>query len=996
MDKAFLTYLRTNCIIGILFFLTALPGKAADPVFETIMERVCQAYWEDAPEKTLLDGLVSDYASTIQADGSWSDINYADRVYTDWQPMYHLDRVILMTLAYSKQGSSWYGNTTLGNHIANALSIWYSKWPKSPDWYAHQVSASQKMAVILILMRAGATPLPAGVITNIMKMLDDTSNYGGGNYDRGAQYSQSQAYNRVAIATHWVYRACLKENAAMLRDAIDNGMYLHIPNNNYLNGRLEGLKADNAFSQHSPQLFIQGYGTGYLYDLTNIARFTRGTEYAIPESKLSILSRFARETYFNTFRRGISLYNTTGRFLSRPGELNNQWFFGDPDRLATNLRLFGDPRRIAKNLKEIDPEHAGSYEVILARLNGNQPAGYDISPSFTHYFCNEYSLYNSPAYTFDVRMASPRVNRCEHGNGENVLGYFLSDGGSSIHVDGDEYLEIFPVWQWNRIPGVTAPLKTPIPKPSSEWGTPGTSAFAGGVSDSTYGVTAYAYNDLNTTANKAWFFFGDEVVCLGANITSTALEEINTTLNQCLLKGDVFVNDAGTVSTRPKGNGLTNGSPRWIWQNKVGYVFPSGGNVNFTNKTETGNWKTNNTTLYDPQYSATISKNVFKLWINHGIKPSASGYAYIVVPGKSLEEMKAYNSDHLKIWVNSDTVQVIENTQRGTWNMVFYKTARFTNGNFTIRPSAGCALMLKNAGTGNVNVVIADPAQASSKIRLRFVSSTITTEKELECDMPSGTLKGSSKKFTISNNTPDVPPPRIGTTLYTTADAYVHGGSKTTNYGSANPLQLKRDSEGYTREIYLKFDLSGIDPASVQQAELSLFVHSVGALAKTNTWLFNRVEDDSWTESGINYNNKPATGEQIQEFSDNPDDGITLDITDVVLQEINNKNKILTIHISGKTVLGGDSWIYFYSKEENMETLRPQLFLEKKTSSGMKPVSPDKLNAYVKDGYIYTSEAGVPVQIYTLDGASTDPKSKYPTGVYIVKAGNKTTKVIVP
>ena len=44
----------------------------------------------------------------------------------------------------------------------------------------------------------------------------------------------------------------------------------------------------------------------------------------------------------------------------------------------------------------------------------------------------------------------------------------------------------------------------------SDWQTKGTSEFAGGVSDSLYGATAYAYEDnyagVLTRAHKAWFF----------------------------------------------------------------------------------------------------------------------------------------------------------------------------------------------------------------------------------------------------------------------------------------------------------------------------------------------------------------------------------------------------------------------------------------------------------------------------------------------------------
>lgn len=33
----------------------------------------------------------------------------------------------------------------------------------------------------------------------------------------------------------------------------------------------------------------------------------------------------------------------------------------------------------------------------------------------------------------------------------------MSDGATNIRVNGNEYADIFPVWEWDRIPGTTLP-----------------------------------------------------------------------------------------------------------------------------------------------------------------------------------------------------------------------------------------------------------------------------------------------------------------------------------------------------------------------------------------------------------------------------------------------------------------------------------------------------------------------------------------------------------
>src|SRR5690606_5006128 len=71
------------------------------------------------------------------------------------------------------------------------------------------------------------------------------------------------------------------------------------------------------------------------------------------------------------------------------------------------------------------------------------------------------------------------------------------------------------------------------------WGHPGDNAYAGGVSDQRYGATAYQLTYDGVSAKKAWFFFDDEVVCLGTDIRSETDKNITTTLNQAWLQGKV-------------------------------------------------------------------------------------------------------------------------------------------------------------------------------------------------------------------------------------------------------------------------------------------------------------------------------------------------------------------------------------------------------------------------------------------------------------------------
>src|SRR5207244_13223499 len=92
------------------------------------------------------------------------------------------------------------------------------------------------------------------------------------------------------------------------------------------------------------------------------------------------------------------------------------------------------------------------------------------------------------------------------------------------------------------------------------------------------------------------------------------------------------------------------------------------------------------------------------------------------------------------------------------------------------------------------------------------------------------------------------------------ADAYVRDGSNAnTNFGTTTDLQVKTDTSvnsGNNRESYLKFDLTGVTTAPAG-ATVRLMPITAGASNIQNNAAF--VSTDSWTETGVTWNNKPSS-----------------------------------------------------------------------------------------------------------------------------------------
>lgn len=621
-------------------------------------------------------------------NGAFTDVDYSSIQRTHWPPLIHINRLYDFAFAYTNPNNKYYKDETLFEKIQKGLEYWHERNPWCHNWWYNQIAEPQKLGLLLIQMRTGEKQLPKDLENKILERI----RHDGGN---PAKWTGA---NRTDIALHWIYRACLLKDAETLESAMEN-IYSPIAYTTK-----EGFQYDNSYFQHGRQLYIGGYGDEILKGITQIAMYAHGTRFAIPDEKLQIISKFMRETYYPAIRGKYMLFDVMGRSISRPGT---------QDKSKASL--------FARRMTVLDKKHEQEFNDIIDRIEGKKPSSHAIKTFHTHYFRADYTLHVRPEYTFDVRMVSKRTMRCEYGNGENLKTYFMSDGCTNIVRRGNEYDEIFPVWNWTRIPGVTAPQLENIPLAEKDWQTPGTSEFAGGVSDSIYGVSVYSYYDnyknIQTGAQKSWFFFDDEVVCLGAGIRSTSDKEVYTTVNQSLLNGNPMVSYKGKIKKLSKGETLID-NPEWIMHDKIAYIFPSGGKIISSALTQSGSWYDINHSINNKE---SIHKEVFTLCINHEKEPYNGSYAYIVVPNmQNAQNVKRYISkDNIDIIANNPDIQCVMHKTLGIYGIVFYAPNELRTQDFTIKVNRPCALILKNIRSQYPPVLhVAAPDQKTENVKI--------------------------------------------------------------------------------------------------------------------------------------------------------------------------------------------------------------------------------------------------------------------------------------
>ena len=652
--------------------------------------------------------------NNLAANGSWTDITYNnDAAYNPPLP-----RLRQMALAYTFNGATHYNSPTLYAKIVSALQYWNNANYDAANWYSDEIGYPHLLGQMLILMRgsSGTTQLPAAdeadAINYLSTRLDPSSNTGA---------------NRVDEALHWIYRGALTQNSVAVNNALANIKSTMVQ----VNKGEEGINPDNAFLQHNAQLMTQSYGSEFLNSVYDAGLFLAGTSYTFTQAELDVVYRFAHHSFYGGARGRYKDFSLDGRGISRE---NN-------GSMTAN---------IARKAKVVDPLHAADFTDDSLRVTGARPSSYNVTTPYNiHYFTGDYTLHNRPGYSFSVRSNSTRTVRTESINGENLLGKWLSDGATNIRVDGGEYYNIFPVWDWNKIPGITM-RQYATPQTNTNGTTSyGTTSFVGGVSDSSYGASVYQQSNGSVLARKGYFFFDEEVVCLGSGITSSQAEAVATTVNQTLLNGNVTVKASGTTTVQAAGTqqNFTGNAVDWVYHNKVGYYFPSGGNVTISNQSQSGKWSNINS----GEPSTTVTSEVFKLWLSHGSTPSNATYAYVVVPNVAdAAQMNTYNGANVEVVRNSVNQQAVKHVGLNMLSVLFYAagTVPITGTQLTsITADKPCAVLVKYINTPNVEIHISDPAQQNSVINLTLTFASGSPQL-ISCTMPSGNRSGATIKVT--------------------------------------------------------------------------------------------------------------------------------------------------------------------------------------------------------------------------------------------------------
>lgn len=239
-------------------------------------------------------------------------------------------------------------------------------------------------------------------------------------------------------------------------------------------------------------------------------------------------------------------------------------------------------------------------------------------------------------------------------------------------------------------------------------------------------------------------------------------------------------------------------------------------------------------------------------------------------------------------------------------------------------------------------------------------------------------------------------------TVTPTFDTYVHQANKTTAYVDADHLEVKGNTDTHTRESYLSFATTGIDPEAARIALRAYYYDCVYPSWPRKETHPIEIAGNTESYSTLTWDTKPDQFTDIGESPVRADElgsYIEWDVTDWSKEQIAAGKSTLTFRLRiGETDATG--LLYFYSSEAD-DPHKPQLLTSANPTTGLVQVDANGVNVYTRPacGEVVIEGIDTPTQVtcYSLcgqtvfsqeiDGSATFALSP---GLYLLNLRNET------
>lgn len=695
--------------------------QAQEDDFSVIKQRVVAELMKTPIDDARVKAIIGKMAD----DGSFRDINYVDLSRTAGFPQrMHTYNLVYLAQAYKHSASSYYKSQALKDRISRSFGHWVDHDYFGDNWHNNQISTPTNLVNLMLIM---GDELPPDKVEKAQPIIGRAHMKAS-----GARPSGDRIVIAGILAKNLLFRGRRQQFEEIIK-LIEGEV-------KFSTGQ-RGMQHDYSFHHRRDRVNnTTSYGYGkYANAFGEWSYYVANTRYAFSVDKINHLVDYYLDGIYKQL-----VYGTYTDVSVKNRSITHKASFEARGITEIERLLYGTDYR-QDELREI----------IRLRQGEAKP-----SSSFCKFFWQtEHFVVQRPNYYTTVRMFSTRNRNMEEPyNGPGKPTHHRADGTNYLMLKGDEYHNIWPVYDWQKISGTTILQKPKLPPPN-QIQQDGLTDFVGAVTDGSRGAVAFDFKSPHdmTVAKKTWFFFDDEYACLGAGISAERNFPVVTTINQVLMRSDVKLMQDEQVQTLPRGKRQMD-DVKWVHQDKIGYIFPQPATVNISNQTEQGRWS--DITDQKNISQALVSEDVFMLWFDHGPRPRQVSYQYIVVPDVSVQELQstADKNRQIEILANTAGMQAVKHRELGICQIAFYQAGSIdVSKGLRVSCESQGMLMLTLQGDRIAKMTVADPSRKLSKMKIEVSGLYDATGKQfvtqpnregnstvILVDLPQGVYAGKS------------------------------------------------------------------------------------------------------------------------------------------------------------------------------------------------------------------------------------------------------------
>lgn len=659
-----------------LIFSVVVLADSAD--IDTLFSRLRESYLA----KQSHDSALILMRSQVK-DGSWKKFNY-DFEQSRW-PSKHLNNLKSMSKYYEMYPAQ---KDSLRVAIIRGLEFWFKRQAGYvyDNWWVNEIGIQRDLNRIAIILW---NDLPKELQSKIIEInQEEPSGYGA---------------NRAWISENIIIRGILEKRENQISLGLKNII------TSILITDQEGHQEDHSYFMHGRLLYNGGYGKISLSIVAFWASITKGTKFALSERTIENTASLALEGTRWMMWGSMVDAMVLGREISRKGG-----------------NIYSKPfLSIINNLSKVDTLNHEAYNAWASNI---KMESLDDIVGCRYFWRGEMMVCRSPSFYVSLKMSSSNTVGSETLNRENTQGYWLGMGVLSIYQHPDDFENIYPLWDWSMLPGITSYNVTQ----QKEKRVTNLSNFVGGVSDKEYGVASMIFSRPNIIGNKTWFFGDDFIIALGSGITGMDKSEIKTTIDQRLVHTEMYT-ERGAFDSKQKHQRL--------WHDSIGYVNLDDNGFYINKQLKTESWK-----KIGPEKKEE-SAEVLKIWKSHGRNPKHASYSYLVDLNVDQVLFFKKNYDDIKIIQNDSSFQVVYNHKNHILGGTFYTRGVISIDSMTIESSSPCVFLLRKMDKA-YKLIIADPEKKNEQIHFRISKNKQNGKKsfvDLQINMPQERLLGSPK-----------------------------------------------------------------------------------------------------------------------------------------------------------------------------------------------------------------------------------------------------------